>query len=46
MFQEQMSNKSTKTNLKLLCDIEVFLGFTCIIFMLECVQSLFKFAQI
>jgi energy-converting hydrogenase Eha subunit C len=46
MFQEQVSNESTKANLELFCDIEVFLGFVCIILMLKCVQSLFKFAQI
>jgi hypothetical protein len=45
MFQEQMSNESTKANLELLCDIEVFKSFACIILMLECVQSLSKFAQ-
>jgi len=45
MFQEQVSNESTKANLELLCDIEVFLGFACIILMLEWVQSFSKFAQ-
>ncbi len=29
--------------MELLCDIEVFWGFTCIVPMLECVQSLSKF---
>jgi hypothetical protein len=45
MFQEQVSNESTKANLELLCNIEVFLGLVCIIPMLECVQNIFKFVQ-
>jgi len=40
-----VSNESTKANLEPLCDIEVFLGFACIIFMLKWVQSLSKFAK-
>ncbi len=45
MFQEQVSNESTKAKLELLCNIEVFLGLVCIIPMLEYVQNLFKFVQ-
>jgi hypothetical protein len=40
MFKEQVVHGSTKVNLELMCDIEVFLGLTYIIsmlFMLECV---------
>jgi hypothetical protein len=45
MFQEQVSYESAKAHMELLCDIEVFLGFTCIVPMLECVQSLSKFGM-
>ncbi len=45
MFLKQVSNESTKAKLELLCGIEVFLGFDCIIPMLPCVQGLSKFAQ-
>jgi len=45
MFVKQMSNESKKAKLELLCGIEVFLGFDCIIRMLPYVQSLSKFVQ-
>ncbi len=45
MFEEHVAHDFTKSNLELLCDIKVFLGLACIIPMLECVQSLSKFAQ-
>jgi hypothetical protein len=45
MFEKHVAHDSTKANLELLCDIEVFIGLTCIIPMFECVQSLSKFAQ-
>jgi len=31
MFDEQASHDIAKTNLELLCDVEMFLGLTCII---------------
>ncbi len=40
-----MANESTKANLELFYNIEVFLGCTCIIPMLECVQSPSKFIE-
>ncbi len=45
MFKEQVVHGSTKANLELMCDSEVFLGLTYIIFMLECVHGLSKFTQ-
>jgi predicted glycosyltransferase involved in capsule biosynthesis len=45
MFDEQASHDTTKTSLELFCDVEVFLGLTCIIPMLEFIQGLSKFAQ-
>ncbi len=45
MFNEQASHDITKSNLELFCDVEMFLGLTCIIPMLELVQGLSKFAQ-
>ncbi len=45
MFEEHVAHDSTKANLELLCDIEVFISLTCIIPMFGCVQSLSKFAQ-
>jgi sulfur relay (sulfurtransferase) DsrF/TusC family protein len=45
MFDEQASHDTSKVGLELLCDVEVFLGLTCIIPMLELVLGLSKFAQ-
>jgi predicted glycosyltransferase involved in capsule biosynthesis len=45
MFDEQTSHDTTKTSLELFCDVEVFLGLTCIIPMLELVWCLSKFVQ-
>ncbi len=45
VFQKQMSNESTKANMELFCNIEIFLGLVYIIPILECVQCLSKFAQ-
>ncbi len=45
MFDEQTSHDIATTSLELLCDVEMFLGLTCIIPMLEFVQGLSKFAQ-
>jgi hypothetical protein len=45
MFDEQASHDIVKTCLELFYDVEVFLGLTCIIPMLEFVQGLSKFAH-
>jgi len=45
MFNEQTFNILAKANLDLLCDVEIFLGLTCILPLLECMQFLLKFAQ-
>jgi hypothetical protein len=45
MFDEQVSHDIIKVGLELLCDVEMFLGLTCIIPMMELVQSLSKFAH-
>ncbi len=45
IFNEQASHDIIKSNLELFCDVEMFLGLTCIIPMLELVQGLSKFAQ-
>jgi len=36
---------NNKTTVKLLCDVEVVMGFTCIMPMLEVVHEVIKFAQ-
>jgi hypothetical protein len=45
MFDEQTSNILAKANLDLLCNVENFLGLTCILPLLECMQFLLEFAQ-
>jgi hypothetical protein len=45
MFDEQTSHDITKIGLELLCDVEVLLGLTYIIPMLEFVWCLSKFAN-
>jgi predicted glycosyltransferase involved in capsule biosynthesis len=45
MFDEYATHDTIKTNLELLCDVEVFLCLTYIIPMLEIVQGLSKFVQ-
>jgi predicted glycosyltransferase involved in capsule biosynthesis len=45
MFDEHVTHDTIKTNLELLCDVEVFLGLTYIIPILEIVQGLSKFVQ-
>jgi hypothetical protein len=44
MFDEQAFHDTSKAGLELLCDVEVLLGPTCIIPMLDLVQGLSKFA--
>jgi len=44
MFDEQAFHDTSKAGLELLFDVEVFLGPTCIIPMLDLVQGLSKFA--
>ncbi len=45
MFDEQATNTLAKTNLNLLCNVKIFLGLTCILTLLECMQSLSNFVQ-
>jgi hypothetical protein len=45
MSDEHASKITTKGNLDLFYDVETFLNLSCIIFLLECMQSLSKFAQ-
>jgi hypothetical protein len=45
MFDEQASYDIVKAGLELFCDVEVFLGLTCIIPIMELVQGLLKFAH-
>jgi hypothetical protein len=40
-----MENEFTKPNLKLFCDIEIFLGLAWILLILECLLNVFKFVQ-
>ncbi len=44
-FDEQSSNTTTKGNLYLFCELETFMGLSCIIPLLKCMQFLSKFAQ-
>jgi hypothetical protein len=45
MFDEHITHDTIKFFLELLCDVEVFLGLSYIIPMLEIVQGLSKFVQ-
>jgi len=45
MFDEHAFKTITKANLELLCDNETFMGLTCVLPLLECMQSLSKFVQ-
>jgi hypothetical protein len=45
MFEKQATNVNGKSKLEILCNIETFIGFTCILPMLEYVQFKFKFVQ-
>jgi hypothetical protein len=45
MFDENAFKTITKANLELLCDNETFMGLTCVLPLLECMQSLSKFVQ-
>ncbi len=42
MSENSMKNAPTKTNYKLFCDFDIILGLTCVLPMLEQVQSLSK----
>jgi hypothetical protein len=44
-WDEQASHETIKVGLELFCDVEMFLGPTCIIPMLEFVQGLSRFVQ-
>jgi hypothetical protein len=45
MFDDQALNILAKTNLDLLCDVEIFLGLICILPLFGCIQFLLKFVQ-
>ncbi len=38
IFYEHASNTTTKGNLDLLCDVETFMGLSCILPLLECIH--------
>jgi len=43
IFDEQVANTLAKANLDLVCNVEIFLGLTCILPLFKCMQSLSKF---
>jgi hypothetical protein len=45
MFEDLLTNPIVATNYELLCDVEIVMGLTCVLPMLEVVQSLNKLAQ-
>jgi len=45
MVEDNVIVEIGKTNYELLCDLEMLLGLSCIISLLELVQGLSKFAQ-
>ncbi len=45
MFDEHAFKTIAKANLELLCDSETFMGLTCVLPLLKCMQSLSKFVQ-
>jgi hypothetical protein len=45
MCDDATSNATININYELLCDVETIMGLTCVLPMLEVVQSLSKFAQ-
>jgi len=45
MFDEHAFKTIAKANLELLCDSEAFMGLTCVLPLLKCMQSLSKFVQ-
>ncbi len=45
MFDKHAFKTIAKANLELLCDSETFMGLTCVLPLLECMQSRSKFVQ-
>ncbi len=45
MSDDVASNAVADTNYEFLCDVETIMGLTCVLFMLETVQSLNKLTQ-
>jgi hypothetical protein len=45
MAKDSSTIDIAKPNCKLLCDVETFLGFTCVLPLLEAMQCLTKFAE-
>jgi hypothetical protein len=45
MFEDLPTNLVATTNYELFCDVETMMGLTCVLLMLEVVQSLNKLAQ-
>jgi hypothetical protein len=45
MNDDSTSNVDARSNYELLCDVEIVMGFTCVMLMLEAMQSLNKLIQ-
>ncbi len=45
MSDDSTSNIDARNNYELLCDVEIVMGLTCVLLMLEAVQSLNKLIQ-
>ncbi len=45
MVDNTIGNATIKNNYELLCDYDIVLGLTCVLPMMETVQSLYKMAQ-
>jgi hypothetical protein len=45
MFEKQVTSSHAKANLEFLLDIELFLGFTCTLLLLQYVWNIYKFVQ-
>jgi hypothetical protein len=45
MSDDAINNATISTNYELLCDVEIIMGLTCVLFMLEVVHNLNKIVQ-
>lgn len=45
LSDDSIGNVDARNNYELLCDVEIVMGLTCVLLMLEAVQSLNKFIQ-
>jgi hypothetical protein len=43
IFEEEATTSHAKASLEFLCDIELFLGITCILLLLACMKNICKF---